>query len=140
MIRKATPADIAEIRLLMESVPGFWQSHWSDSTVARAIDSAGGLAFVWEEASRVLGFVSAHDVGFRGYLSELVVALQARNQGIGGALVRRVEQALSERHQAILIADVWHEAVPFYRALGWETPEAVLLRQRLKPPDSRGRE
>jgi len=127
MIRRAMPDDVPEIRLLMESVPGFWQSHWSNSTVGLAI--AGGLAFVFEEDSRILGFVCAHDLGFRAYLSELVVAPKTRNQGIGRALVQRVEQELSVRGQAVLIADVWRDAIPFYAALGWEAPEAVLLKE-----------
>ena len=131
MIRQTTPDDVTEIRLLMESVPGFWQSHWSNNTVASAM--AGGLAFVWQEDAEILGFVCAHDSGFRAYLSELLVAPQRRNQGIGRALVNRLEQELSERGQTILIADVWRDAIPFYRALGWEPPEAVLLRKRLGP-------
>jgi predicted N-acetyltransferase YhbS len=131
MIRRATPDDVTEIRLLMESVPGFWQSHWSNRTVALAL--AGGLALVFEEDSQIIGFVCAHDLGFRAYLSELVVAPKRRNQGIGRALVERVEQELSQRGQATLIADVWRDAIPFYRALGWEPPEAALLRKRLDP-------
>lgn len=129
MIRQATPDDVAGIRVLMESVPGFWQPHWSSNTIATAI--SGELAFVYEQHSQILGFVCAHDLGFRAYLSELVVAPQSRNQGIGKALVHAAEQALTERGQTILIADVWRDALPFYRALGWQPPEAVLLRKRL---------
>jgi ribosomal protein S18 acetylase RimI-like enzyme len=141
MIRRAMPDDVPGIRLLMESVPGFWQSHWSNSTVALAI--AGDLAFVedsGEEGSRILGFVCAHDLGFRAYLSELVVAPSTRDQGIGRALVQKLEQELSERGQTILIADVWRDALPFYGALGWEAPEAVLLRKRLKSRNPGGAE
>jgi hypothetical protein len=98
MIRRAIPDDVPEIRLLMESVPGFWQSHWSNSTVGVAI------------------------AGFR----------DPRFCVCARALVQRVEQELSERGQAILIADVWRDATPFYGALGWEAPEAVLLRKKLK--------
>ncbi len=115
----------------MESVPGFWQPRWSDHTLIKAIDPADGLAFIWEKDSEILGFVCAHDVGFRAYLSELVVAEPARNQGVGRQLVRKIESELAERGQAVLIADVWHEAVPFYRSLGWEPPDAVLLRKKI---------
>jgi GNAT superfamily N-acetyltransferase len=132
MLRVATANDISEIRLLMQSVPGFWQTHWSDRTIERAIDSANGLAFVWETNFHILGFVCAHDVGFRGYLSELVVARESRKQGIGRALLQKVEQTLGDRNHEILIADVWHDALPFYRTLGWEKPEALLLRHKLK--------
>jgi GNAT superfamily N-acetyltransferase len=129
MLRKASPDDVPEIRSLMESVPGFWQPHWSNSTVARAI--TGHLAFVFEEHSQILGFICAHDLGFRAYLSELVVAPGSRNRGIGRALAHAVEQALSERGQTTLIADVWRDAIPFYRTLGWQPPEAALLRKTI---------
>jgi predicted N-acetyltransferase YhbS len=132
MIREANASDIMAIRALMQSVPGFWQQRWSDETIAAAIESAQGLAFVWEDNSRTLGFVCAHDLGFRAYLSELVVDESARGQGIATRLVRAVEEALGGSGQQILIADVWREAEPFYRSLGWEAPDAVLLRQRLK--------
>ena len=131
MVRQAIISDILGIRTLMQTVPGFWQSWWSDETVADAIRSASGLAFVWEDNSQVLGFVCAHDLGFRAYLSELVVEPSARHQGIGTRLVQTVEEALRNKHQGILIADVWHDAEAFYRSLGWDAPDAVLLRQRL---------
>ena len=74
MIRTATEADIKSVKTLMRSVPGFWQDEWRSDVLERSIHSADGLAFVWEEGGQVLGFVCAHDLGFRAYLSELVVA------------------------------------------------------------------
>src|ERR1700742_4286282 len=74
MIREAGTEDIPAIRRLMEAEPGFWQPDWSNETLAKGLDSADGIAFVWENSNEVLGFVCAHDVGFRGYLSELIVA------------------------------------------------------------------
>jgi predicted N-acetyltransferase YhbS len=131
MIREAIASDILGIRALMQSVPGFWQQRWSETTIAKAIESAQGLTFIWEEDSLILGFVCAHDLGFRAYLSELVVDNSVRLQGIATQLVRAVEEALAGRGQQILIADVWREAEGFYRLLGWEAPDAVLLRRRL---------
>ena len=116
----------------MKTVPGFWQPWWPDKTIDQAIRSAEGLAFVWEVDHQILGFVCAHDLGFRAYLSELVVDAGARHQGIGTRLVLAVEEALRDRGQAILIADVWRDAEPFYRSLGWEPPDATLLRRRLE--------
>ena len=98
------------------------------------------MEFVWDEGAELLGFLCGHDLGFRAYLSELVVAPQRQNQGIGRALVQTLEQELSERGQTILIADVWRDAIPFYGALGWEAPEAVLLRKRLKSRNPGGAE
>jgi ribosomal protein S18 acetylase RimI-like enzyme len=131
MVRKALTSDIVGIRALMQTVPGFWQQWWSDKTIATAIKSAHGLAFVWEDNSLILGFVCAHDLGFRAYLSELAVENSARQQGIATRLVRAVEEFLAGKGQQVLIADVWQEAEPFYRSLGWEPPNVVLLRQRL---------
>jgi ribosomal protein S18 acetylase RimI-like enzyme len=135
MIREAIAADIPSIVAMMQSVPGFWQLWWSEDTIEKALSSANGLAFVLEDNSHILGFACAHDLGFRAYLSELVVANQARHQGIGTLLVQAVEAALRNRNQRVLIADAWHDAESFYRSLGWEPPDAVLLRQRLDPQD-----
>jgi ribosomal protein S18 acetylase RimI-like enzyme len=135
MIREASTSDNLGIRALMQTVPGFWQQWWSEMTITTAIKSARGLAFVWEENSLILGFVCAHDLGFRAYLSELVVSTGVRNQGIATNLVRAVEEVLTGRGQRVLIADVWHESETFYRALGWEPPEVILLRRRLKTRD-----
>ena len=99
----------------MEAEPGFWQQGWSNETLARGIDSAGGMAFIWEDSNEIIGFVCAHDVGFRAYLSELIVAQQMRGRGVGKGLLERVQTSLAQRGCATLIADVWHEAVPFYR-------------------------
>jgi ribosomal protein S18 acetylase RimI-like enzyme len=90
----------------MESVPGFWQPWWSDKTIDEAIRSSERLAFVREGNHQILGFVCAHDLGFRAYLSELVVDAGIRHQGIGSRLVLAVEEALRDRGQRILIADV----------------------------------
>jgi ribosomal protein S18 acetylase RimI-like enzyme len=135
VIRRAVSSDIPAIRTLMQSVDGFWQPWWSDQTIADAIRAADGLAFIWEDNHKIFGFVCAHDLGFRAYLSELVVDPEVRHQGIGTRLVQTVEAALQYKGQRVLIADVWHDAEPFYRSLGWEPPDAVLLRQRVNAQD-----
>jgi GNAT superfamily N-acetyltransferase len=88
---------------------------------------------VWEENSEILGFVCAHDLGFRAYLSELVVGRGTRHRGIGTYLVHAVEEALRGKDRRVLIADIWRDAEPFYRSLGWEPPDALLLRRLLNP-------
>jgi ribosomal protein S18 acetylase RimI-like enzyme len=128
VIREARREDLPAIRRLMEAEPGFWQRDWSDATLAKGIETAGDLALVWEDDSTIAGFVCAHDLGFRAYLSELIVAQGARGRGIGRNLVERIQAELARR---ILIADVWHDAEPFYCSLGWEPPDVVLLRRKL---------
>jgi ribosomal protein S18 acetylase RimI-like enzyme len=88
------------------------------------------LALVWEDDSTIAGFVCAHDLGFRAYLSELIVAQGARGRGIGRNLVERIQAELAQRGRRILIADVWHDAEPFYRSLSWEMRTSVRLRAR----------
>ena len=119
----------------MEGVQGFWQAWWTDETVAEAIRSANGLAFVWEDQRGILGFACAHDFGFRAYLSELVVDAHVRRQGIATRLLHAVEEVLRKRGQPVLIADVWHDAERFYKSRGWRPPDVVLLAKRLKPGD-----
>jgi ribosomal protein S18 acetylase RimI-like enzyme len=131
MIRTATELDIPAIRTLMMSVPGFWHADWREDVLERGIQSSDGLAFVWAEGMDVVGFVCAHDTGFLGYLSALVVSEEARGRKIGRQLVRQVEQELAARGCTVLISDVWKDAEGFYRALGWKSPDVVLLRQKL---------
>jgi predicted GNAT superfamily acetyltransferase len=44
-------------------------------------------------------------------LSELIVAKQARGRGVGRGLLEQVQTSLARRGRAILIADVWCDAV-----------------------------
>lgn len=138
MIRTATESDIPAIKLLIKSVPGFWHEDWREDVLERGIRAAEGLAFVWTDSGDIVGFVCAHDLGFLGYLSVLVVAEEARGRGIGRQLVRQVEREIAARGCAALISDVWKGAEGFYRALGWTSPGVVLLRQRLKVAGGQG--
>jgi ribosomal protein S18 acetylase RimI-like enzyme len=131
MLREAITADASAIRCLMQRVPGFWQTWWSDQTIRVAVESAKGLALVWESDSQIVGFICAHDLGFRAYLSELIVDPGMQQHGIGTRLVIAVEDILRTRKQQTIIADVWLEATQFYQSLGWSAPDAMLLRHRL---------
>ncbi|NVM26774.1 MAG: GNAT family N-acetyltransferase [Desulfobacterales bacterium] len=131
MIRSAKPSDIPKIKELMKSEPGFWQDEWREDVLEKGLNSSGGLAFVWEEAGKILGFACAHEFGFRAYLSELIVAGPERKRGIAKKLVQHIENELASRRCNILIADVWEKAEGFYKSLGWSKPNVILLRKRL---------
>ncbi len=131
MIRPATISDLPRLLPLFQSEPGFWNPAWSEGTLRKALHSAGDLALVWEKDGEILGFACAHDLGFRGYLSELIVSSGARGQGIGRRLVEEIEHSLAHRGCPLLIADVWKDALGFYQSLGWSTPDAILLRKKL---------
>ncbi|NMC54742.1 MAG: GNAT family N-acetyltransferase [Chloroflexi bacterium] len=132
MIRLALQKDVSQIYKLMKSVPGFWRDDWRDDVVERGIDISDGLAFVWEDEEQIKGFVCAHDLGFRCYMSALVVAPDVQGRSIGTHLVRYVERELCARGCTVLIADVWNEAESyFFKELGWVRPTSVLMQQNL---------
>jgi predicted N-acetyltransferase YhbS len=131
MIRQATPNDLPEIQALMEAEPGFWQANWPADVLGRALDAAAGLAFVFVEQGDILGFVCGHDLGFRAYLSELIVARSHRGEGIGAELLCRLESELTARGCRVVVSDVWKDAEPFYKKMGWTRPNVVLVRKPL---------
>jgi GNAT superfamily N-acetyltransferase len=131
VIRPASASDIAGIRALMEAVPGFWDETWRADVLERAIASAETIALVHDEGAVLIGFACAHDVGFRAYLSAVVVSPTAQGRGVGACLLAEIERLLAARGCAVVIADVWRDAESFYRSQGWAPPAAVLLRKRL---------
>ncbi|MBT8370437.1 MAG: GNAT family N-acetyltransferase [Desulfobacterales bacterium] len=132
MIREATFIDRPAIKKLMQSEEGFWQDSWHDDVIDHGIKSAYKLAFVWEESNQVVGFICAHDLGFRVYLSELIVDKSVRRKGIGKKLVRKIEDELTTKGRTVLISDVWRDAAGFYKNLGWSEPDVILMRKILR--------
>ncbi len=131
MIRQVTQADIPRIRSLMQAEEGFWKQEARRDALEIGLASAKDLAFVWEENETILGFVCAHDLGFRAYLSNLIVSQPVRRKGIGRQLIQQIEDELCKRGCHVLISDVWNNAEPFYRSLGWSEPDVILLRKKL---------
>ncbi len=62
----------------------------------------------------VVGFVCFHDVGFRAYLSEIVVSESMRRVGIGTKLLYTGERLLLDRGCRLVVADVYPPAEGFY--------------------------
>ncbi len=130
MVRDALLEDTIGIGALMKSVPGFWDESWRLDVVQRVLTSADAIALVHEDDGAIDGFACAHDLAFRGYLSELVVAPQSRRKGIGSQLLSEAERRLAARGCSLIVGDVWRDAEPFYRSHGWTPPSVVLLRKR----------
>jgi ribosomal protein S18 acetylase RimI-like enzyme len=117
-IPDADIADTAEIQAVMKSVSGFWDDTWRPDVVERALGAPETIALVHHRSQGIDGFACVHDVGFRGYLSELVVSRMARGRGVGSQLLSEVERRLAVRGCALVIADIWRDAETFYRARG----------------------
>jgi ribosomal protein S18 acetylase RimI-like enzyme len=115
----------------MKAEPSFWQEEWRTDVLERGLEAAAGLAFVYVQGEEVIGFVSGHDLGFRAYLSELIVAKAHKGEGVGRQLVAHLESALVARGCAVLVADVWKGDRGFYESLGWTPPDVILLRKKL---------
>ena len=91
------------------------------------MESAGELAVVHIVADIIDGFACAHDLGFRAYLSELVVLPSSQGKGVGRGLLQEVQNRLKMRGCSTIIADVWRDSFEFYRALGWLPPSVALM-------------
>jgi len=131
VIRAAGTNDIIDIRALMNSVVGFWDKTWRPDVLERALGSRDTIALVHQDGQAIDGFACAHDIGFRAYLSELIVAPQAQRRGIGSRLLEEIERRVEERSCSLIFGDVWQDSEAFYRAHGWTPPSVVLLRKRL---------
>jgi GNAT superfamily N-acetyltransferase len=111
----------------MKAEPSFRQEEWRNDVLERGLEAAAGLALVYAAGEDIIGFVCGHDLGFRSYLSELMVANTHEGEGVGTQLVAHLESALVSRGCVILIADVWKGARGFYEPLGWSAPDVILL-------------
>ena len=95
--------------------------------MTRALRSAGQSALVAERDGELVGFACFHDVGFRAYLSEMVVRESERGGGIGSMLLRKAEARLASRGCPLIVADVYPPAEEFYRKNDWGHPKAILM-------------
>lgn len=131
MIRLANHMEMDQIRDLVNSVPEMAEDYGREGSLEQAMDMSDGLAFVWDEDDEIQGFICAHDLGFRGYISILVVGEPFRGRGIGRKLVEYVEKELAARCCPKVISDVGFFAKDFFHHLGYSEPKCVLLRKDL---------
>jgi ribosomal protein S18 acetylase RimI-like enzyme len=95
------------------------------------------LFFVALADDRLVGTVMGGYDGHRGWLYCLAVDAAVRGRGIGGQLVRRLEDTLAEKGcQKINLQVLATNAatVDFYRTLGYAIEERVSMGKLLAPP------
>jgi GNAT superfamily N-acetyltransferase len=89
------------------------------------------ITLVHQGKQTIDGFACAHDVGFRAYLSEFVVAPARQRQGLGSELLAEIERPArhTDAPSSLPIVARRREILSLER-LG--PPPVVLLRKRLR--------
>lgn len=104
--------------------------------------------FVATVDGRVAGYA---DLQESGYIDQFFVAAEFSGQGVGSLLMQRIHEAASQRHIAVLFADVSLTAEAFFQHRGFTVvsrqsvirkdvaiPNARMTKQLLKGPQEPG--
>jgi len=134
-IRVFRESDEKDVTELWRAVSPITAPHHDPATSIRkklAVDRE--LFFVAEVDGTVVGTVMGGYDGHRGWIYSVAVSSTHRRQGIGTALMRRVEAALAERgcpkiNLQVLTSNP--EAVVFYEKLGYCVEERVSMGKKL---------
>ncbi|KPL19064.1 MAG: acetyltransferase [candidate division Zixibacteria bacterium SM23_81] len=136
-----------EIRSYIESdekaVAVLWRRAFPDSPpwnvpeedIRRKLSVQRELFLVAMRGSELLGTAMGGYDGHRGWVYYVVVSPEHRRQGIGKALMRRVEKSLAELGCPKLNLQVRAsnaQAVSFYKRLGYEVEERISMSKRLE--------
>jgi ribosomal protein S18 acetylase RimI-like enzyme len=108
-----------------------------EEDIARKLAVQPEVFFVAESGGQIVGTAMAGYDGHRGWVYYVAVSPSHRRQGIGTALMRHAEQALSAMGCPKLNLQVRagdHGAVAFYRRLGYDVEERVSMSKRLTGP------
>lgn len=124
-----------EVVELWASAFGYETAHNApDLTLDRKLAVRDGLFFVALDAGAVVGTILAGYDGHRGWLYSVAVDAANRNRGIGTALVRRAERALTERGCVKINLQITggNESVAaFYESLGYVVEPRVSMGKRI---------
>ena len=120
---------------LWRDVLGYQSGHNAPALVIdKKLAVRDGLFFVALEADAVIGSVLAGYDGHRGWLYSVAVHPAYQHKGIGSALVRHAEQALTARgcmQINLQIVDGNEAVTAFYAALGYEVEKRVSMGRRV---------
>ena len=128
-IRTYDDSDHRQVIDLWRNVFGYASPHNEPAfTIQRKTKVQPELFFVATIEQRVVGTVMGGYDGHRGWIYSLAIAPEFRRRGVGAALVRHVEQAMSELgcpkiNLQILASNA--DVVAFYRKLGYQVEERI---------------
>jgi ribosomal protein S18 acetylase RimI-like enzyme len=124
-----------------EQTVALWQAcgltrPWNDphKDIERKLQQEPELFIVAEHNGRLLGSVMAGYDGHRGWIYYLSVLPQYQSQGLGKSLVLQAEQRLHSKgcpKIQLMIRQDNSGVQDFYRTLGYEQAEVVVLGKRL---------
>ena len=111
---------------------------WNDprKDIQRKLGVQRELFLVGVEQGTIVAAVMAAYDGHRGSVNYLAVDPQHRRRGHGAALMRRVEEILTERgcpKVNLAVRATNAEVIAFYRKLGYAPDDVVPLGKRLIP-------
>jgi ribosomal protein S18 acetylase RimI-like enzyme len=124
----------AVIALWSEVLPNSAPHNDPATAIRKKLAVERDLFFVAESAGTVVGTVMGGYDGHRGWIYSVATAPTHRRQGIGSALLRRVEAALLERGCLKVNLQVRTSnagVVAFYEKLGFVVEELVSMGKRL---------
>jgi aminoglycoside 6'-N-acetyltransferase I len=145
-IRSARPDDIPALGELREAL-------WPDGTAAEyaaevptLLDSPNDCVFVAEADGRIFAFLEGRlrshadgcDTSPVGFMEGWFVAEDWRGRGVGGALVRELEQGARERGCRELGSDTWLDNIASQNAhehLGFSEVDRVVNYRKALDPD-----
>ncbi len=106
-VRRMTTEDYEPVYQLWMNTPGMGLNTTDDSRdgIERYLRRNPATCFVAEIDGKIVGVILAGHDGRRGYIYHTAVAMEQRNKGIGGELVRQVLSAMEREgiHKAALV-------------------------------------
>lgn len=126
--------ETAVVELWREVFPNAPTWNVPEADIARKLKVQRELFLVATVGSEIVGTVMGGYDGHRGWVYYVVVSPRHRRQGIGTALMKRVEEGLTRLECPKLNLQVRasnEEVVRFYKSLGYEVEERVSMGKRL---------
>lgn len=126
--------ETAVVELWREVFPNAPTWNVPEADIARKLKVQRELFLVATIGSEIVGTVMGGYDGHRGWVYYVVVSPRHRRQGIGTALMKRVEEGLTRLGCPKINLQVRvsnEEVVRFYTSLGYEVEERVSMGKRL---------